>query len=124
LSFTPRSSLRRATMAAIEISSLSFSRGDRFMRTLWCWEELVEPQARQRDRRCAAEHRHHIGAEPRCILGTEARHCKSIPAGDADFATERFRCFTDPLHESFVAGNDQRRANRDTAICNGWPRQL
>jgi hypothetical protein len=31
---TPRSSRRRATMAAIEISSLSFSRGDRFMRAL------------------------------------------------------------------------------------------
>jgi hypothetical protein len=26
---------RRATIAAIEISSLSFSRGDRFMRALW-----------------------------------------------------------------------------------------
>jgi len=31
---TPRSSRRRATMAAIEIRSLSFSRGDRFMRAL------------------------------------------------------------------------------------------
>jgi hypothetical protein len=31
---TPRSSLRRATMAAIEIKSLSFSRGERFMRAL------------------------------------------------------------------------------------------
>jgi hypothetical protein len=33
-SLTPRSSRRRATMAAIEIKSLSFSRGDRFMRAL------------------------------------------------------------------------------------------
>jgi len=31
---TPRSSRRRATMAAIEIRSLSFSRGERFMRAL------------------------------------------------------------------------------------------
>jgi hypothetical protein len=31
---TPRSNRRRATMAAIEIRSLSFSRGDRFMRAL------------------------------------------------------------------------------------------
>ena len=34
LSLTPRSSRRRATIAAIEISSLSFSRGERFMRAL------------------------------------------------------------------------------------------
>jgi hypothetical protein len=31
---TPRSSRRRATMAAIEIRSLSFSRGDRFIWSL------------------------------------------------------------------------------------------
>jgi hypothetical protein len=31
---TPRSRRRRATIAAIEISSLSFSRGERFMRAL------------------------------------------------------------------------------------------
>ena len=34
LSLTPRSSLRRATMAAMAISSLSFSRGVRFMSDL------------------------------------------------------------------------------------------
>ena len=39
LSLTPRASRRRATIAAIEIRSLSFSRGERFMRTLWCWED-------------------------------------------------------------------------------------
>ena len=30
------------------------------------------------------EHGHHVGAKPRGILGTEARHCKSIPSGNSD----------------------------------------
>src|ERR1700716_271507 len=111
LSLTPRSSLRRATMAAIEIKSLSFSRGVRFMRALFkCFDRSVsiEPEPRQRGARGAAEHRHHIGAKPGRILGTEARHCKSIPGGDSDFTPEGFRGLPDPLHHRRVAGHDQR----------------
>ena len=57
-------------------------------------------------------------------MGTEARHCKSIPAGDADLAAERFRRFADPLHQRLVAGHDQRRADGDAAVSDGRPRQL
>src|SRR5437763_2958850 len=104
LSLTPRSSRRRATMAAIEIRSLSFSRGDRFMRTLWIIQpDLIEPQPRQRRTRGPAEHRHHVGSKPHGILGTEPRHCKPIPRGHADFAAEGICKFANPLHQRFVA---------------------
>src|SRR3954452_15027837 len=119
LSLTPRSSRRRATMAAIEIRSLSFSRGERFMRALFgasVEPELVEPEPRQRRATGAAEHGHHVGAEPRRILGTEPRHCKSIPAGDADLAAELVRGFADSLHHRLVAGHHQRGADRDATI--------
>src|ERR1700751_2629300 len=117
LSLTPRSSRRRATIAAIEISSLSFSRGERFMRVLWL-RELVEPQARKRGRRGAAEHRHHVGAQRRRILGTEPRHCKAIPGGDADLAAEGIRGFADALHHGLIARHDQRRGDGNAALCN------
>src|SRR5882672_2887050 len=124
LSLTPRSSLRRATMAAIEIKSLSFSRGERFMRALFgalVEPELVEPEPRQRRAGGTAEHGHHVGAEPGRILGTEPRHCKSIPAGDADLAAELVRGLADPLHHGRIPGHDQRGADGDTAIgdCRG-----
>jgi len=57
-------------------------------------------------------------------LGTEARHCKSIPAGDADLAAERLGCFADPLYHGLVAGHDQCGADGDAAVRNGRPRQL
>src|SRR5580700_6405910 len=104
LSLTPRSSRRRATMAAIEISSLSFSRGDRFMRAL-ALVDLVEPEPRQRRGRSPAQHRHHVGAQARGILGTEARHCKSIPCGDCGFATEGRSDLPDALDQGLVAGD-------------------
>src|SRR5229473_8680611 len=119
LSLTPRSSRRRATIAAIEIRSLSFSRGDRFMRALWLFlTGLIEPQPRQRTSAGAAEHRHHIGAQPGRILGTEAGHCKPIPRGDADLAAERFRPLPNPLHQSLIARHDQRRADGHAAFCD------
>src|SRR5262245_31612474 len=124
LSLTPRSSRRRATIAAIEISSLSFSRGERFIRTLWSFENSVEPQAGQRRWRSAAEHRHHVGAQPGRILGTAPRHCKAIPGGDADLAAEGFRGLADELDHGLVTGHDQRRADGNAALCNRWLRQL
>src|SRR3978361_774689 len=103
LSLTPRSSRRRATMAAIEIKSLSFSRGDRFMRALLGVSKgLTEQEPRQCHVAGAAAHGHHIGAEPRRILGTEARHCKSIPGRDSDLATEGFRGLADPLDHGLI----------------------
>src|ERR1041384_3019769 len=105
LSLTPRSSRRRATIAAIEIRSLSFSRGERFMRAL-CLCELVQPYTRQGRARGAAEHGHHVGAQPGGILGTETRHCKAVPAGDADLAAKRFRSLADALHHGLVARHD------------------
>src|SRR5229473_2638598 len=125
LSLTPRSSRRRATMAAIEIRSLSFSRGDRFIGSLYqILIDLIEPEPRQRRGGGAAEHRHHIGAEPRGILGTEARHCKSIPGGDADFSAEGACELADSLHQSLIAGRDQRRPDRDAALGDGGHREL
>src|ERR1700722_16547490 len=50
------------------------------------------------------------------ILGTEAGHCKSIPCGDTDLATERRRELANPFHERLIAGHDQRHADRDTAL--------
>src|ERR1700719_1805850 len=117
LSLTPRSSRRRATMAAIEMSNLAFSRGDRFMRAL-ALVDLVEPEPWQRVGRSTAQHRHHVGAQARGILGTEARHCKSIPGRDCGLATEGRCDLPDTLDQRLVAGNDQRRADRDTAIRN------
>src|SRR5215510_11762240 len=120
LSLTPRSSRRRATIAAIEIRSLSFSRGERFMRTLW----LVEPQARQRRGAGAAEHRHHVGAQPRRILGTETRHCKAIPGGDADLAAKGICSLTDTLHDRLIARHDQGRGKGSAAFGDRRPRQF
>src|SRR3954453_2142147 len=51
LSFTPRSSLRRATIAATEISSLSFSRGVRF---------IVVPSIGPDPRKFAAQRGHNM----------------------------------------------------------------
>src|SRR5882757_4728678 len=125
LSLTPRSSRRRATMAAIEIKSLSFSRGDRFMRALLGVSKgLTKPEPRQRNAAGAAEHGHHVGAEPRCILGTEARHCKSIPGRDSDLAAEAFRSLADPFHHGLIAGHDQRGTDGDAAFGYGRPCQL
>src|SRR6201989_3095523 len=123
LSLTPRSSRRRATMAAIEIRSLSFSRGDRFMRAL-ALVDLVEPEPRQRVGRSAAEHRHHVGAQARGILGTEARHCKSIPCGDGGLATKARGGFPNARDQRLVARHDQGRADRDTAVRNRPPPEL
>src|SRR5271155_2665787 len=106
LSLTPRSSRRRATIAAIEIRSLSFSRGERFIRALWLfWADLVEPQPRQRRPAGAAEDCHHIGPKPGRILCTETRHCKSIPAGSADLAAKGFGKLPNPLQQRLIAGH-------------------
>jgi len=57
-------------------------------------------------------------------LGTETRHCKSIPGGDTDLAAERLRDFTDPFHHSLVARHDQRCADGDAAPGDGGQREL
>src|SRR5205823_3723285 len=84
----------------------------------------VKPEPRQRDTGGAAEHGHHVGAEPGRILGTETGHCKSIPAGDADLAAERFRRFANPLYDCLIARHNERRADGDAALRNGRPRQF
>ena len=66
--------------------------------------------------RSAAEHRHHVGAKPGRILGTEPRHCKPVPTGDADLAAEGCGQFANPLHQRLVARHDQRGADRDAAL--------
>ena len=75
--------------------------------------------AAQRHATGAAEHGHHISAEPGCILGTETGHCKSIPGGDSDLAAERFRGFTDSLHHGLIAGHDQRGADGNATLRDG-----
>src|SRR5262245_28021207 len=84
LSLTPRSSRRRATMAAMAIMSLSFSRGVRFMSPP---VSGIQPEARQRHaerRQCGGE----VVAQGRAVAGDEARHGKAIPGRGSDLATE------------------------------------
>ena len=57
-------------------------------------------------------------------MGTEARHCKSIPGGDADFATEGFGGLAKVPDHGFIARNDQRSADGDTAIGDRRPAQF
>src|SRR4051794_317764 len=116
LSLTPRSSLRRATIAAIEIRSLSFSRGERFMRALGpVSEKLIEPQPRQRWTR-VTKHGDHVGAQHCRILCTEAGRCKAVPGGDADLAAEGRTGVADPRQRRLIPGHDQRGADRAAAI--------
>src|SRR5689334_732971 len=85
LSLTPRSSRRRATIAAMAIISLSFSRGVRFINAL-----LIQPEPRQR----AAERRDHgsnVAPQARVILGAEPGDRKPVPGRYADLATESLR---------------------------------
>src|SRR5262245_2756201 len=85
LSLTPRSSLRRATIAAMAIISLSFSRGVRFIGRFP--NSSIQPGAWQR----AAERAYDgtkIPPQARAILGAEPRHCKAVPGRHANLATE------------------------------------
>src|SRR6185369_7626371 len=73
LSLTPRSSRRRATIAAMAIISLSFSRGVRFINAL-----LVQPEPRQR----AAQRRDDggkVAPQAGVILGAEPGDRKPVP---------------------------------------------
>src|SRR3954470_21665019 len=127
LILTPRSSRRRATMAAIEIRSLSFSRGDRFMKNLFRstrqFSRSIQPQPRQRGT-CARQHGHHVGAQTRRILGTEPRHCKAIPGRDSDLACEGVRRLADLFDQGFVTGSDEGVADRRAALRHRRSREL
>ena len=52
-------------------------------------------------------------------MGTEARHCKPIPAGDADLGAEGFGKRANPFYQRLVARRDQRGAYGDAAFCDG-----
>ena len=84
LSLTPRSSRRRATIAAMAISSLSFSRGVRFMRL----DPSVEPEPRQRRRASAASTATRSCAQRRAVRRAKPRDGNAVPGRDADLAAE------------------------------------
>src|SRR5271154_5073426 len=85
---------------------------------------LTKPKSWQRPATGAAEYCHHVAAKPGRILGTEARHCKSIPGGQADLAAERFRQLANSLQQRLIARHDQRGADRYAAFGDRGPRQF
>src|SRR5437870_2438491 len=87
LSLTPRSSLRRATIAAMATSSLSFSRGVRFMAA----PPSVEPQTRHAAGPQQGEHREQIPPQLHAGSRDEARGGKTVPRRDPDLAGKCLR---------------------------------
>src|SRR5690348_86986 len=80
LSLTPRSSRRRATMAAMAINSLSFSRGVRFM----C--PSVEPELRQRSGVERSEHGGEVAPQRCTVARNQPCDRDAVPGRDADLA--------------------------------------
>src|SRR4029077_7902693 len=83
LSLTPRSSRRRATMAAMAIKSLSFSRGVR------CMCASINPKFRQWPGVERGEHGREVAPQQRAVAGAEPRDRDAVPARDADLAGKR-----------------------------------
>src|ERR1035438_10405031 len=97
LSLTPRSSRRRATMAAMAISNLSFSRGVKFI------VASVEPKPRHA---CAQrrEQDDQIVAQRGAVLGAQPRHRDAAPSRNADLGQESaFGLFGERAHGGELA---------------------
>ena len=84
LSLTPRSSRRRATIAAMAISSLSFSRGVRFIDVA----SSIQPEPRQRRAPSAASTATRSRRSAAPSRGAEPRDREPVPGRDADLAAE------------------------------------
>src|SRR5262249_16574557 len=107
LSLTPRSRRRRATIAAMAINSLSFSRGVRFI------EPSIEPEPWQRSAVERGEHAGKVAAQPGAVAGGEARDRDAVPGRDADLAGESLRAHRRGL--GLAAGHDQHGRDRAAA---------
>src|SRR5918911_1534679 len=117
LSLMPRSSLRRATIAAMATRSLSLSRGVRCIALL-----SMDPEARQ----AASPERHQqarqILTQACAARGNEPRKRKAVPGGDADLA--RKRLLADRAHQFFLCGENQNGCDCDRAARAGACREL
>src|SRR6202051_5159265 len=83
LSLTPRSSRRRATIAAMAINNLSFSRGVRFMSATLA---SIEPEPRQPPAADGGENISQVVAERRPVGRHQAHDRESVPGGSPDLA--------------------------------------
>src|SRR5262245_36184192 len=117
LSFTPRSSLRRATIAAMAMSSLSLSRGVRFMSL-----PSVEPQPRQAAAAQQREQGRKILPQDRAGLRDEPGQRKAVPGRDADLAGKCLLAHR--AHQGIIARHDQHARDRDRAVRAGGHREL
>ena len=110
LSLTPRSSRRRATMAAMAISSLSFSRGVRFIELL-----RFEPESRQRSAVERGEHGGEVAAQRGAVAGAQARDREAVPGRDADLAGKRPAARAPPRRCGSSPGTTQHGRDRAAA---------
>src|SRR5580698_3509254 len=99
LSLTPRSSRRRATIAAMAIKSLSFSRGVRFIN-----RPLIQPQPRQRLVTQCRQYADQIAMQRGAIRRDQARDRKPVPCRYPDFADEVRLLRADRGDIAFIAG--------------------
>src|SRR6478672_352449 len=115
LSLTPRSSRRRATIAAIAIKSLSFSRGVRFISFL-----LRKPGSRQSSD--GGKRRDHIMPQ-RCAIGRNETHGgEAVPSGRADLAAKIERAHG--ADDYVRARRKQDGSGGYAAVCHGGHRKL
>src|SRR4051794_31725001 len=107
LSLTPRSSRRRATMAAMAISSLSFSRGVR------CMCASIDSESRQRCAVKRAQHSNEITPQHRTVASAQPRDRDAVPARHADLAAKISGAHG--LDLTLVAGHAQHGRDRAAA---------
>src|SRR5579862_6266427 len=118
LSLTPRSSRRRATIAAMAINSLSFSRGVSCMAPL-----SVQPQPRQRRSIERGEHGNEIATQRGAVVCNQPHHDESIPGGYADFAHKMVLHGADDGGIGVIAGIFDHARHGHAAACDGALRE-